>query len=92
MSRGMTSSIFQNLLVSQILELKHKISNHLQTPGGSTGQFRGKNTHLFYIDDLNTAPSNPEGGKFGTDLMIDLLCLSLMPLSAIFQLYHCYQF
>ncbi|XP_052095798.1 dynein heavy chain domain-containing protein 1-like isoform X11 [Mytilus californianus] len=60
MSRGMTSSIFQNTMVSHILELKHKIANSLPTSGVTAG--RGKHTHLFYIDDLNTAPTNVEGG------------------------------
>lgn len=48
-------------MVSHILELKHKIANSLPTSGVTAG--RGKHTHLFYIDDLNTAPTNVEGGK-----------------------------
>jgi len=55
MSPGMTSAIFQETLLAHILDLKSKALNVItQGPGASSSKAAQK--HLFFIDDLNTAP------------------------------------
>uniref|UniRef100_A0A8W8M9M4 AAA+ ATPase domain-containing protein n=1 Tax=Magallana gigas TaxID=29159 RepID=A0A8W8M9M4_MAGGI len=62
MSPAMTSQLFLNSMLGQIMELKHRATNTLTGPGQVPPATKSKQTHLFFIDDLNMASSNPEGG------------------------------
>ncbi|XP_069111191.1 dynein heavy chain domain-containing protein 1-like isoform X1 [Argopecten irradians] len=55
MSRCMSSELFQHTMVAQILELKHKSSNVLSGPGGTSSPPKSKQYHLFFVDDLSHA-------------------------------------
>lgn len=61
MSPGMTSAIFQETLLAHILDLKSKALNVI-TSGPGASSIKTAQTHLFFIDDLNTAPKT--GGMF----------------------------
>ena len=56
MSPGMTSAIFQESLMAHILDLKSKAFNVVAQ--GQTATAKPQQKHLFFIDDLNTAPQN----------------------------------
>nr|XP_022307449.1 dynein heavy chain domain-containing protein 1-like isoform X4 [Crassostrea virginica] len=62
MSQAMNSQLFLNSMLGQIMELKHRATNTLTGPGQLPPAPKGKQSHLFFIDDLNMAASNPEGG------------------------------
>ncbi|XP_056008158.1 dynein heavy chain domain-containing protein 1-like [Ostrea edulis] len=62
MSQAMSSQLFLNSILGQIMELKHRATNTLTGPGQIPQAPKGKQSHLFFIDDLNMAASNPEGG------------------------------
>ncbi|XP_062587861.1 dynein heavy chain domain-containing protein 1-like, partial [Saccostrea cucullata] len=62
MSRALNSQLFLNSMLGQIMELKHRATNTLTGPGQVPPTTKGKQSHLFFIDDLNMAASNPEGG------------------------------
>lgn len=64
MSPAMTSQLFLNSMLGQIMELKHRATNTLTGPGQVPPATKSKQSHLFFIDDLNMASSNPEGGKW----------------------------
>ena len=55
MSRGLTSAIFQDLLMGHVLDIQSKSNAAVGGPGASSSQ--GNQRHLFFVDDLNMAPS-----------------------------------
>ncbi|XP_078321886.1 dynein heavy chain domain-containing protein 1-like [Crassostrea virginica] len=62
MSQAMNSQHFLNSMLGQIMELKHRATNTLTGPGQLPPAPKGKQSLLFFINDLNMAASNPEGG------------------------------
>ncbi|GFR96319.1 dynein heavy chain domain-containing protein 1-like [Elysia marginata] len=55
MSRGLTSAIFQDLLMGHVLDIQSKSNAAVGGPGGSSSQANQR--HLFFVDDLNMAPA-----------------------------------
>ncbi|XP_048242736.1 dynein heavy chain domain-containing protein 1-like [Haliotis rufescens] len=53
MSRGMTSAIFQDMMVDHIVQLKNKAMDVVGAPGSL--QAADRQRHLFFVDDLNMA-------------------------------------
>ena len=61
MSRGFTAAIFQDLVMGHVLDIQSKSNAAVAGPPGGGAQ-NGPQRHLFFIDDLNMAPS--VGSKF----------------------------
>ena len=74
MSQAMNSQLFLNSMLGQIMELKHRATNTLTGPGQLPPAPKDKQSHLFFIDDLNMAASNPEGGKIDFYVKLCLRC------------------
>lgn len=62
MSPGMSSAIFQETLLAHILDLKSKALNVITAGPGAGSASKAAQKHLFFIDDLNTAPK--VGGRW----------------------------
>ena len=58
MSPGMTSAIFQESLLAHILDMKSKAFNVMAQGQQAAAVNKPQQKHLFFIDDLNTAPNN----------------------------------
>ena len=64
MSQAMNSQLFLNSMLGQIMELKHRATNTLTgRPGQLPHAPKGKQSNFFFINDLNMAARNQEGGQ-----------------------------
>ncbi|XP_052798483.1 dynein heavy chain domain-containing protein 1-like isoform X5 [Mya arenaria] len=70
MSPGMSSAIFQEAMMAHIIELKSKALNVITS--GQAANTKGVQKHLFFIDDLNTAPKT-EGYQPPLELLTQML-------------------
>lgn len=52
----MTSAIFQESLMAHILDMKSKAFNVMAQGQQTAAMSKPQQKHLFFIDDLNTAP------------------------------------
>ncbi|XP_035825634.1 dynein heavy chain domain-containing protein 1 [Aplysia californica] len=55
MSRGLTASIFQDLLMGHVLDIQSKTNAAVGGPGAGAAPVAQR--HLFFVDDLNMAPA-----------------------------------